>query len=184
MPRYIKSYENVVSAELCSQIIEKFSGDKRVKPDPQPNYSTRHFVFASDKKDWAPLVRKVTEISNRVTADYFKSLGARIYDWFDDGYVIARYRKGDVCALHDDAQSTQPPCNLLRYATLLIYLNTVDGGETHFPEQKVKVKPEMGKIVMFPAMMTHPHEVFSPKGDRFVMQTWVTDPVMAVFADR
>ncbi len=180
MPRYIKSYPNAVSPDLCQQIIDKFMADKRVKADPQPNYSTRHFVFASDKKDWSPLVRRITEISNGVTQEYFKSIGAQIFDWFDDGYVIARYRTGDVCTLHDDGQSTQPPCNLLRYATLLIYLNSVEGGETVFPQQQVKVQPEQGKIVMFPAMMTHPHEVLSPRGDRFIMQTWVTDPVMAV----
>jgi hypothetical protein len=183
MSRYVKSFKNAVSSELCDEIIARFLKDKRVKPDPQPNYSKRHFIFASDKKDWQPIVSKVTKIGNKVAGQYFKSLGAMVDDWFDDGYVVARYRKGDICALHDDGQSTTPPCNLLRYATLLIYLNDVEGGETFFPNQKLKIKPEKGKIVMFPAMLTHPHEVMPPKGDRFIMQTWITDPRMAVIAE-
>ncbi len=180
MAKYIKKYDNALCEDLCDRLIAKFNTDKRVKADPQPDYSTRRYVYTSDKADWAPLLEEVTEVANRLTANYFRSLGALVEEWFDDGYVFAHYREGDICALHDDNQSTQAPGNALRYATLLFYLNTVDGGETHFPNQSVRIKPVKGRAVMFPAMLTHPHEVFPPMGDRFIIQTWITDPYMEV----
>ena len=180
LSRYIKTFDNAMPESLCNRLIKKFNEDKRVKPDPQPSYSTREFIFASDKKDWLPILYEVTEIGNRLTMDYFQGLGGMIHDWFDDGYVIARYRKGDTCVLHNDDQSVQVPCNSLRYATLLFYLNTVEGGETFFPQQEIKVSPKQGRAVMFPAMLTHPHEVLSPESDRYIIQTWITDPEMVV----
>lgn len=40
----------------------------------------------------------------------------------------------------------------------MIYLNTVEkGGKTDFPNQGLSVKPEAGKVVIWPAAYTHPH---------------------------
>lgn len=83
--------------------------------------------------------------------------------------------------MHDDAQTLVEPFNGLRYVTLLFYLNPVDAGETHFPNQKVKVKPpKEGLAVVFSAMLTHPHEVLATPVDRFIFQTWITDPELLV----
>jgi hypothetical protein len=50
-----------------------------------------------------------------------------------------------------------------RELAVIIYLNDVEeGGETLFPIQRTKVRPEAGKIVWFPAGFTHPHEGTTP----------------------
>lgn len=181
MANYIKVFENVLPHSLCDKLVAKFERDSRVQPDPQPTYSTRDFIYTSDKRDWYPLINEITLIEKRLTFEYFESLGAMIYDWFDDGYVLAKYKKGDICALHNDNQTTEEPGNGLRYATLIFFLNDVaEGGETHFPMQDIKIKPKKGNAVMFPAMLTHPHEVLAPNSDRYIIQTWITDPEMVV----
>jgi len=180
MSKYIKNFENALSEDLCNRLIKKFESDKRVEQDPQPDYSTRTFIYASDKADWSPIINEVNDVANKLTESYFRQLGTLVEDWFDDGFVLAKYKEGDTCALHDDCQSTTAPSNGLRYATLLFYLNTVDAGETCFPNQGIRVKPKRGSAIMFPAMLTHPHEVLSPMSDRYILQTWIIDPEMVV----
>ena len=181
MSKYIEVFENALSSKLCDTLIRQFENDSRVKADPQPDYSTRKYIYASGKKDWIQIINRVSNIEKRLTFQFFKKLGAMIDDWSDDGYVLAKYKKGDTCILHNDNQSVQARYNGLRYATLIFYLNSVErGGETFFPQQSVKVKPQQGTAIMFPAMLTHPHQVLSPATDRYILQTWITDPYMEV----
>ena len=50
----------------------------------------------------------------------------------------------------------------------IIYLNDIKrGGETVFPQYKKKIKPERGKIVMFPSNFTHLHYSTPPSEDRY-----------------
>lgn len=178
MSKYIKIYKKAIPPDLCKALISKFDSDKRTQKDPQPDYSTRTFLYASDKKDWNELLKKVEKIGNGIVAKYFDYLGSPIDEWSNDGFVIAKYKKGDTCILHEDGQAEESP---LRYATLLFYLNTVDGGETVFPMQNQKVSPVEGSAVMFPCMLTHPHEALSPKnGNRYILQTWIVNPHMFV----
>lgn len=45
-----------------------------------------------------------------------------------------------------------------RWGVWMIYLNDVEkGGKTDFPNQGLSVKPEAGKVVIWPACYTHPH---------------------------
>jgi hypothetical protein len=181
MPRYIKVYNNALPKEFCQRLIAKFEADPNVQPDPQPNYSTRHYLNISRQREWRMICAELLEHANNITEKYFK-LPAKYQssgpeEWIDDGYVIARYAPGDKCAFHADGQSAEPGRNGLRLATQLFYLNTVTkGGETSFPLQKVKVKPQMGKAIMFPPGITHPHEVLASKQVRYILQTWITDP--------
>ncbi len=180
MPRYIKVFENVLPIDLCDKLIAKFNKDDRVESDPQPDYSGRTYLYVSDKPDWLELVRKVEPIANDLVLKYFDSINSGLPDWFDDGYVLARYAPGDSLILHDDGQCSDPGRNGLRVATLIFYLNTSPDGATAFPNQDVRVESVQGRALIFPAMLTHPHEVAPVKADRYILQTWITDPGLAV----
>jgi len=185
MPRYIKQFADALSAEYCQNLIDRFEADARVQVDPQPEYSTRSYLNISQQFDWLREVQKITRLADPLLAEFFRLpegyRAAEPKEWLNDGFVIARYRPGDICALHDDYQSPVPPANGLRLATMIFFLNDVEsGGELHFPAQDVKVKPRLGHAVVFPAQLTHPHEVLSPKSTRYVLQTWVIDPQLVV----
>jgi len=60
-----------------------------------------------------------------------------------------------------------------RIIVYMWYLNDVlEGGETVF-NGKCKVKPEAGKIVMFPSTWTYPHSALIPvSGDKYIITGW------------
>ena len=182
---YIRVFEDVLSEQLCQSIIDQFEADERVMPDGQPEYSTRRMLFLSDKMEWMNSVMKVTALTNELIDQYFdrpdEYAETRPADWIDDGYVMACYDEGDICALHSDGQCAEPPYNGHRIATVIFFLNDVEeGGETYFPLQNKKIKPKRGRVAIFPPDYMHPHEVLAPKSKRYIVQTWITDSEMVV----
>ena len=63
-----------------------------------------------------------------------------------------------------------------RIIVYMWYLNDVqEGGETVF-SGKCKVKPEAGKIVMFPSTWTYPHSALIPvSNDKYIITGWFWD---------
>ena len=91
----------------------------------------------------------------------------------DMGYQIQRYLPGEYYQWHIDGGSHE---FAERQLVALWYLNTVDGpgGETEFLFQDVKVKPEEGKLVLFPPFWTHEHRaVRLEQGVKYIATTWV-----------
>ena len=185
MPRYIKVFEDVLPADICMDLVAKFEADKRVQDDPQPEYSTRRTLFLSDKKEWSRSCMRLATVAQDIVEKYFhrpdEFAETRPASWIDDGYVMACYDKGAICALHADGQCAEAPHNGHRIATLLFFLNTVEqGGEIHFPMQNVKIKPVQGRAIIFPPGYMHPHEVLAPESARYICQTWITDAEMVI----
>ena len=185
MTQHIEIYNAALSPEFCDEIVARFDADTRVQPDPQPDYSTRRYLNASQCRDWQSLNTRLCKVVNDLTARYFarpdELAQSTYHEWGDDGYIVSCYDIGDTCIMHIDGQTTEEPHNGLRIATLLIYLNDVpEGGETCFPMQGVAVKPERGKAVMFPVGFTHPHSVVKAASKRHIVQTWITHPAFVV----
>ncbi len=181
MPRYIKQFADVLPSSFCQELMDRFDQDPKVQVDPQPEYSRRTYLNLSLRMDWMRVVQRATQASDSLVAELFRlPEGFRdkeIQEWAHDGWILARYGEGDSCGFHDDAQSPIPPANGLRLATLIFFLNDVpEGGELHFPAQDVKIRPKQGQAVIFPAQVTHPHEVIATLSPRYVLQTWITDP--------
>lgn len=72
---------------------------------------------------------------------------------------------------HIEQSTGNTACRALAW---MIYLNDVeDGGETEFLYQSVRVKPERGKICIWPAGVTHPHRGNPPlAGEKYVLTGW------------
>lgn len=65
----------------------------------------------------------------------------------------------------------------------MIYLNDVtDGGDTEFLYQHMKVKPEKGKLVIWPAGITHPHRGNPPySNEKWIVTGWFEVPAYEVY---
>lgn len=91
----------------------------------------------------------------------------------DTGYQMQKYERG-VGHYVTHCDST-PADGTNRALGCVIYLNTVeDGGQTHFEAQDLYVAPEAGKILLFPAYWTHPHEAMIPlSDDKYIISTFI-----------
>jgi len=61
-----------------------------------------------------------------------------------------------------------------RIIAWMLYLNDVEeGGETYFPQQDIKFKPQTGNMMFWPAYWTHPHKgIPAPKETKYIITGW------------
>jgi len=95
--------------------------------------------------------------------------------------TILRYREGQFYRRHVDNvllssrfQEVQQGIPT-RDISVVGYLNAdFEGGETYFNRQQVKVKPELGAVLVFPSYFTHPHESLPVQnGQKYAFTSWL-----------
>ena len=89
------------------------------------------------------------------------------------GTQLVQYEPGGHYSAHQDGGGLFAD----RYFTVLCYLNDdFDGGHTSFPTIPYSVRPETGKVVIFPSNFYHCAEPVT-RGQKSVIVTWVCGPV-------
>jgi hypothetical protein len=178
---FIFEIPNALPGELCDEMIRRFEEKKEqqylgrigqmVEEDRSIKRSTD--LVVSGKEDWK-------DIDNIL----FRSLGFAMrvmkekYPYFngpfkDMGYAIQRTNPGEFYHWHIDGGSHEFS---QRQLVAVWYLNDVPGpgGETEFLFQDVKIKPEKGKLLLFPPFWTHEHRGATlEKGVKYIATTWV-----------
>ena len=88
-------------------------------------------------------------------------------------YSVRVYRKNVGKFLEHVDQSAGP--NVTRVFGVILYLNTVDeGGETDFLDYNLKVKPEAGKLVIFPCNYLYRHQGNIPiSEDKYIVTAFI-----------
>lgn len=87
----------------------------------------------------------------------------------DSGYEYHLYRPGDICHYHSDGETSN---GLLRYATAILFLTDNNDGELVFPAQNIEIKPEKGKMVVFPPYGIFSHYSKPSVKNREILMTW------------
>ena len=115
----------------------------------------------------------------RQVKEYKKAL-PQYTEWFPEKIFfeelrIKKYEPGtdDQFLLHTDVQDHQ---SAKRYLAFLIYLNDdFKGGETTFPYNKLTIKPETGKVLVFPPTWQYPHSGLPVKSGspKYIMSTYL-----------
>tara|TARA_B100000029_G_scaffold513691_1_gene614033 strand:+ start:296 stop:895 length:600 start_codon:yes stop_codon:yes gene_type:complete len=92
------------------------------------------------------------------------------------GFNLQKYSPGDHFAeLHSERTSFN---SLHRLFAWMTYLNDVDnGGKTNFSHYGIKIKPETGKTLIWPAEWTHAHtgEILK-SGNKYIVTGWMHFP--------
>ncbi len=172
---------NSLSQDFCADVIQRFENAKdeqyegRIGQLADKNSSIKKStdLVVSGKEHWKDVDRAL-----------FRSLGLAIkefretYPYFkgpfkDMGYGIQRTNSGEHYHWHIDGGSHEFSH---RQLVAIWYLNNVPGpgGETEFLYQKLKIKPEVGKLILFPPFWTHEHRgITLKKGVKYIATTWV-----------
>jgi hypothetical protein len=178
---FIFERERALPPSFCETVIERFEAN------PQQQYEGRVGQLRerdSSIKQTMDLVVSNKEDWKDVDEMFFRSLAAAMrefreaFPYFkgpfkDMGYQVQRYLPGQFYHWHIDGGSHELS---QRQLVALWYLNDVPGpgGETQFLYQDISVRPEQGKLVLFPPFWTHEHRAARlESGVKYIATTWV-----------
>jgi hypothetical protein len=178
---FIFAQTSALALDICREMIERFErhGDDQypgrigqtAAHDDSIKRSTD--LVLSGKPHWRDLDRELFRSLNRAMAEF-----KRHYRFFDGpfkdmGYAIQRTDPGEYYHWHIDGGSHDFAS---RQLVAIWYLNDVDGagGETEFHHQDVRIKPQAGKLLLFPPFWTHLHRGNTLlSGRKYIATTWV-----------
>lgn len=178
---FIFEQYNALPNRLCEQLIDRFEAAKeehylgrigqQVYQDLSIKKSTD--LVISGKPQW----KDVDRVLFLSLAQALKELREK-FPYFkgpfkDMGYAIQRTQPGEYYHWHIDGGSHEFS---QRQLVAVWYLNTVEGpgGETEFRFQQIKIKPEQGKLLLFPPFWTHEHRgITLQQGIKYIATTWV-----------
>jgi Rps23 Pro-64 3,4-dihydroxylase Tpa1-like proline 4-hydroxylase len=178
---FIFEKKNALPAEACDEMIRRFeeyeseqyegrigqtvNRDRSIKKTTDLVVSGKEHWQDIDKALFYSLGMAIKEF--RETYEYFKG------PFKDMGYGLQRYLPGEHYHWHIDGGSHEFS---QRQLVALWYLNDVPGpgGETEFLFQDIKIKPEQGKLILFPPFWTHEHRAVTlEEGIKYIATTWV-----------
>ena len=178
---FIFEVPSALSDPVCQAIIRRFEAATEhhyqglIGQTQTKNRSIKKStdMTVSDKPEW----KDVDSIFFRSLATALKQVRAR-FPFFkgpfkDMGYAIQRTDSGGYYHWHIDGGSHE---FAYRQLVAVWYLNDVPGpgGETEFLYQGVKIRPEVGKLLLFPPFWTHEHRgVTLEQGVKYIATTWV-----------
>lgn len=178
---FIYEKQNALAADACEEMIrrfEQYSNEQyagRIGQLAQKDQSIKKStdLVVSGKPHWKDVDHAlffslgVAIKEFRETFTYFKG------PFKDMGYAIQRTLPGEHYHWHIDGGSHEFSH---RQLVAVWYLNDVPGpgGETEFLYQDVRIKPEQGKLLLFPPFWTHEHRgVTLAAGQKYIATTWV-----------
>ena len=183
-------YENptAIKTYVCDEIVDRFNKDERKRQGVTTGGQVHINIKKSmdlpigELEEW----KDIDQIIFDSVAENLQIYGDKVHNglgnvetplplWTDKvrdyGYNVKKYEPGDYFHWHVDRQASQ---SWVRTIALIWYLNDVEeGGETEFIYGR-SIKPEKGKLLMFPACWTYPHRGLSPRnGDKYIITTFI-----------
>ena len=188
----IYTKHNSLSKEICSDIIDLFELQEQGKRpglqgmgnvDRNIKYTT-DYTITDGGPEWTDintLLKK--ELGNNLEkylTNFRSSIKNPNYVLYNTNYLslelmqAQKYNKGvGKYIMHDDFRCDWD-CRKFRQLTFIWYLNDVcEGGETEF-FSNYHIKPDTGKLVLFPAHWTFPHSGKMPiSNDKYIITGWL-----------
>ena len=192
--RYVYQNPNSISNEICDIIIAYFEEEEsRYKGVTSQGLNedvkkTIDFVIPNQSEEetkWTKICELLTcQLQENIT-EYMKSLKSHpnflsddyrfLYAKYlsEDNYQIQKYKKGEGKYVYHEDSSIDWERQRYRVITFLWYLNDIEeGGETEILGD-ILVKPERGKLLLFPACWTFPHRGKMPiSSDKYIITGW------------
>jgi hypothetical protein len=205
MEKFIYTNNKSISKELCNKIINMFENDSNnIKHDGLVSSGLRKDIKDTldlhmprtpgmpGYDEWNKIQIFLTNELIKNTKEYYTKILHDIKDVKDEdniylgqmyngsllentGFMIQKYNKQKGKYVYHDDFDVDWKKKSLRHFTYLWYLNTVDeGGETEFWGTH-KIKPEAGKLILFPSSWTFPHRGKMPLShDKYIIIGWTS----------
>ena len=182
---------NLENNKLCSEIIEFFENNKKLQKQGitaqgknlKLKKTTDITINPNDLKNPKfKILEKYIDELHKCYMDYQKQwpfLKTMVKKVDIPSFNIQKYSSGDHFALLHSERTTLS--TLHRLFAWMTYLNDVDvndGGQTNFDHYGIKIKPETGKTLIWPAEWTHAHtgEILK-SGTKYIITGWIHFPI-------
>ena len=180
---------NLENKDLCKEIIQFFENNKNLQRkgttseggETKIKSTTDITIKPNNLKDTKfKIFKQYVEELHKCYLDYqnqWPFLKSILKNVDIPPFNIQKYGPGDHYAtIHSERTSLN--C-LHRLFAFMTYLNDVnDGGETNFSHYGLKVKPKVGKTLIWPAEWTHAHagEILK-SGTKYIITGWMNFPI-------
>ena len=179
---------NLENNKLCNEIIRLFENNKNLQKkgitgkgvNLKIKKTTDITVHPNDlKKPKFEILKQYINELHKCFLDYqnqWPFLKSMLKTVYVPSFNIQKYSRGDhFASLHSERTSLD---SLHRLFAWMTYLNDVDdGGKTNFSHYGIKIKPETGKTLIWPAEWTHAHtgEILK-SGTKYIVTGWMHFP--------
>lgn len=177
---YIVVFENIISDDLCDEVLEEYDNDKNWVNTTTGGglirdirrcdaiYMSDDFVIQQSQEKRKSIDDKLFVCASEAIQKYNEKFKhARIQG--DSGYTLLRYQEGEFYTEHTDHFLQAP-----RIVSCSFTLNDgFEGGEFGFFNRELVYKPPKGSALMFPSNFLYPHEVMPvTRRVRYSIITW------------
>jgi hypothetical protein len=192
MSDFIYEIKNSIPDELCDDIINMYELEdnkygglvfggliKEIK-------DTTDLLIPKNEKRWERLEKSLYDALSVGFKEYTTFLNKEDYksknrnynileftNFHIQNFMIQKYKKCEGKYVYHNDFSADYENKCYRIITFIWYLNDVtEGGETEF-WGNYTVKPEKGKLVLFPASWCYPHRGKMPiSNDKYIITNW------------
>ena len=180
---------NLGNDKLCNEIINFFENNKNLQKtgisgkgkDVKIKKTTDITVLPEDlKKPKFEILKHYIDALHKCFLDYqnqWSFLKSMLNTVNVPAFNIQKYSRGDhFASLHSERTSLESLHRLFAWMTYLKDVN--DGGQTSFNHYGIKIKPEIGKTLIWPAEWTHAHtgEILK-SGTKYIITGWLHFPI-------
>lgn len=180
LERFVQVYDQALPRSLCERMIESFGALQRFQRPNGEGQRTGLEESRWTELDIGPLSdagfrAMLLENMHAHLARYVEAVGLTIpvppTDHTSE-LIIKRYRPGGDDRFQPHFDSLGDVSN--RYLVFLWYLNDVaEGGETSFVDLGLDVKPQAGRLLMFPPYWMFQHAGCAPvSNDKYILSTY------------
>jgi hypothetical protein len=178
--------DNVLPSKICESIISRFECEEDVEPTSysihkmvigENIFNTLGFIIDDENKKWIDIFDILHESVNinlkiySQTTNFLKSNRGNIFFKYAH---IQKILKGGFYKPHIDNFTSSNEVKYERIVTFIWYLNDVKkGGETHFLQTGLKIKPKIGRLAMFPSNAPFVHEGLCTQENKYIISAWL-----------
>jgi Rps23 Pro-64 3,4-dihydroxylase Tpa1-like proline 4-hydroxylase len=178
--------DDTLSSKLCESIISRFECERDVKPTSHSIhkhvvgadiFKTLGIVIDEENKKWIDIFDILYESVNKNLKIYSEKTNfskSRYNNVYFPYAHIQKILKGGFYKPHIDNFTSSNEYENERIVTFIWYLNDVrNGGETHFLQTGLKIKPKVGRLAIFPSNPPFFHEGLCTQENKYIISTWL-----------
>ena len=168
---FIYTKNNSINKLLCKNLVSTFEQT----PDKYYGKYTTEFRLEKDKR-YEIYDKILFEELSKNFKEYKSTIEDKV-DIFsiegeirDNGFLFQKYiRNKGFCEFHNDSYNETKNC--VRILTYIWFLNDIsEGGEIEFGDKDLIIKPEVGKLIIFPSTWTYSYKQNYPtSNDKYMI---------------